>query len=294
MKSFLSVRDLGPTEMRALVEEASRMRDVIAEGGNVEKALAGKCVANLFFETSTRTRLSFDLAAQYLGANVITFNPETASTAKGESLRDTVMTVASIGADVLVVRHREDGMPRAVSEWTGVPVVNAGDGTSEHPTQALVDVVTMQRHFGELDGIRLGVVGDISHSRVAGSLVGAVVPLGVEVTLIAPNHWLPLTPNVRTSDDLDSVIAELDIVYLLRVQTERGGEISDEYIERFQLDRHRLARLGEKTIVMHPGPINRGVELSDDVADSPRSHILEQVRNGVPSRIAVLRALVSA
>lgn len=293
MKSFLSVRDLGPAELRSLIREASDLRDALDGDGKLGKALSGKCVANLFFEPSTRTRLSFDLAAQHLGAFVITFNPETASTSKGESLRDTALTIAAMGADILVVRHKDDGVPRAISEWTDVPVVNAGDGTSEHPTQALVDVVTMQRHFGDLEGIRLGIVGDISHSRVAGSLVDAVGPLGVEVTLIAPDHWLPSLPALPMSTDLDAALGDLDVVYLLRVQTERGGEISDDYIRRFQLDRPRLSRLGENAIVMHPGPINRGVELTDDVADSPRSHILEQVRNGVPSRMAVLEALVT-
>ena len=293
MKSFLSVRDLGPDEMRSLVEKSSELRDVLDLGGEVEPVLRQRCVANLFFEPSTRTRLSFDLAARRLGADVITFDPDTASTSKGESLRDTALTVSSMGVDVLVVRHRDDGVPRAVSEWTGVPVVNAGDGTNEHPTQALVDLVTMQRHFGALEGIHLGIVGDISHSRVAGSLVAAAMSLGVRVTLIAPEHWLPSGVAVPARNDLDGALADLDVVYLLRVQTERGGQISDEYVERFQLGKDRLGRLGENTIVMHPGPINRGVELSDDVADSPRSHILEQVRNGVPCRMTVLRALVA-
>lgn len=293
MKSLLSVRDLGPSEWEALIEDASAVRDGLDAGKPVDEVLDGKCVANLFFEASTRTRLSFDLAAQRLGAKVITFDPATASTTKGESLRDTVLTVAAMGPDVLVVRHGEDGVPRAISEWTCVPVVNAGDGVSEHPTQALLDLVTLKRHFGHIDGLRVGIVGDITHSRVAGSLIGALPALGGEITLIGPEDWLPVASGLPTTNDLDSALSELDVIYLLRVQTERGGEISHEYIDGFQLDRRRLAKLGEQTIVMHPGPINRGVELSDDVADSPRAHILEQVRNGVPSRMAVLKALVA-
>ena len=293
MKSFLSVRDLGPSEWQTLLEDASATRDALDSGGAVDETLEGKCVANLFFEPSTRTRLSFDLAAQRLGAKVITFNPATASTTKGESLRDTVLTVAAMGSDVLVVRHGDDGVPRAVSEWTGIPVINAGDGISEHPTQALLDLVTLKRHFGRIDGLNVGIVGDITHSRVAGSLIGVLPALGSEITLIGPESWLPSSAGIPTTTDLDSALPELDVIYLLRVQTERGGEISDDYISCYQLDRRRLARLGVESIVMHPGPINRGVELSDDVADSPRAHILEQVRNGVPSRMAVLKALLA-
>lgn len=293
MKSFLSARDLGPAEWQSIIDEASATRDARDTGEKIDPVLAGACVANLFFEPSTRTRLSFDLAAQTLGANVITFDPATSSSSKGESLRDTVMTVSAMGADVLVVRHSEEGVPRAVAEWTATPVVNAGDGMSEHPTQALVDLVTISRHFGRIAGVRVGIVGDIVHSRVAGSLIGVLPALGAEVTLIAPDIWLPSGNVLPASSDIDSVLPGLDIVYLLRVQTERGGEIDDRYIDAFQVDRHRLAKLGEQGIVMHPGPINRGVELSDDVADSPRAHILEQVRNGVPSRMAVLAALVA-
>lgn len=291
MKNLTTIKSLGLGELTALIQEASEIRDALDRNEAMEPTLRNRAVANLFFEPSTRTRLSFDLAASRLGAHVITFNPGTSSTTKGETLRDTVLTVAAMGVDLLVVRHSEDGVPTAVADWTGLPVVNAGDGATEHPTQTLVDAVTVHRHFGRFDGLRLGLVGDIAHSRVAGSLMHAFPTLGVDVTLIAPDSWLPRDTALRTSSDLDPVIDDLDIVYLLRVQTERGGEITDAYIERFQLDASRLALLGDQAIVMHPGPLNRGVEIAESVADSSRSKIIEQVRNGVPTRIAVLRSL---
>jgi aspartate carbamoyltransferase catalytic subunit len=292
MKTFLGIRDMGRSEIERLVTAADEIRDAIDRGADLEQSLAGRCVANLFFEPSTRTRLSFDLAVQRLGGHVLTFLPETSSSLKGESLHDTAVTVAAIGADVLVVRHKEEGVPERVGEWTGLPVINAGDGTNEHPTQALLDLVTLKRRFGSLSGLRVGIVGDIAHSRVAGSLVHAMSPLDMDLVLIGPGEWLPRESAVAHTDDLDAVIPNLDVLYLLRVQTERGGVIDDEFIARFGMDARRAAALGEEAVIMHPGPINRGVELTDDVVDSPRSLISEQVRNGVPTRMAVLRNLV--
>ena len=260
-------------------------------GQDHRSILAGRTVALAFFEPSTRTRLSFDLAAQRLGAHVLTFNPGTSSTTKGETLRDTVLTIGAIGADIVVVRHSEEGVPELVEGWTGLPVVNAGDGANEHPTQALLDALTIRRHFGRLEGLRVGIVGDIAHSRVAGSLIHALPALGLEVTLVAPGDWLPPAGQLRVTSDLDEELPGLDIVYLLRVQTERGGEISDDYIDRFQMDTRRSALLPEAAVIMHPGPMNRGVEIAEAVADSPRSLIIEQVRNGVPTRMAVLASL---
>ena len=291
MKSFTGIRGMGGSEIVRLVDEADRIRDILDRGDQLEQSLAGRCVANLFFEPSTRTRLSFDLAVQRLGGHVLTFFPETSSSLKGESLHDTVVTVAGIGADMLVVRHKEEGVPEKVGEWTGLPVVNAGDGINEHPTQALLDLVTLKRRFGSLSGLRVGIVGDITHSRVAGSLVHATAPLEIDLVLVGPDEWLPGEPGVAQTDDLDSTLPNLDVVYLLRVQTERGGVIDDEYVMRFGMDAKRAATLGENAVIMHPGPINRGVELTDEVAESPRSLITEQVRNGVPTRMAVLRSL---
>jgi aspartate carbamoyltransferase catalytic subunit len=291
MKSFTSVRGLGRSDLEALISRASELRDAMEKGTPVEQVLRGMCVANMFFEPSTRTRLSFDLAAQRLGANVVTFDPERSSTSKGESLRDTALTVAAIGADILVVRHREVGAPQSVGDWTGLPVINAGDGVSEHPTQALLDAVTLQRHFGRLEGLQMAIVGDIAHSRVAGSLIHAMPVLGVDLTLVAPERWMPDEPPVPATTVLDDLLEDVDVLYLLRVQTERGGVVDSGYVADFGLDEKRVSRLGPGAVVMHPGPINRGVEISDEAAESPRSLITEQVRNGVPTRMAVLDAL---
>lgn len=293
MKTFTAIQGLGAGDIEKLLADADAFRETLDAGRHVDPLLAGRCVANLFFEPSTRTRLSFDLAAQRLGAHVLTYFPETSSSLKGETLQDTALTMAGIGADVLVVRHSEEGLPQMVAEWTGLPVVNAGDGVNEHPTQALLDLLTLRRHFGRLSGIRVGIVGDIAHSRVAGSLIHALPAVGAELTLIAPQRWHPDDVTTPTTDDLDSMLPGLDVVYLLRVQTERGGVIDDDYVSRFRMDAGRLGALGEGAVIMHPGPINRGVELSDEVADSPRSLILEQVRNGVPTRMAVLRSLMA-
>jgi aspartate carbamoyltransferase catalytic subunit len=293
MKNLLTVADLGPDELVTLIEVASATRDMLDRGERPERTLQGRCVANLFFEPSTRTRLSFELAAKRLGADVLTYNPATSSSSKGESLRDTVLTIAAIGADMLVVRHVDDGVPRRVAEWTGAAVVNAGDGTHEHPTQALVDGVTLWRHFDRLEGLQTGIVGDIAHSRVAGSLFHVLGRLGMDLTLIGPDGWLPSGTTHRTTTDLDDVIADLDVVYLLRVQTERGGRITDSYIGNFQLDESRLARMRHDAVILHAGPMNRGVEISDQVADSSRALVLEQVRNGVPTRMAVLGTIGS-
>lgn len=294
MKSLLGVKGLGRSDLETYLYRASAWRDAIETKTPTAPVLDGVTVANVFFEPSTRTRLSFDLAASRLGANVITYQPETSSALKGESLRDTVLTISSLGTDILVVRHHEDGTPQSVAEWTGSAVVNAGDGTNEHPTQALIDALTLSRHFGDLEGLRVGIVGDISHSRVAGSLVHAFPALGIDVTLLAPGEWLPEHPELPVSDDLDSMLGDFDVVYLLRVQTERGGVIDADYVSRFRLDARRAARLGADTVVMHPGPMNRGVELSEEVAESPRSLVLEQVRNGVPVRMAVLETLAGS
>ena len=290
MKDFLTVTSLGREQLEGLIGRASTNRDLLDLGSPIEPVLAGQAVANLFFEPSTRTRLSFDLAAQRLGAKVITLDPTTSSASKGETLRDTALTVHAIGVDLMVVRHATDGVPEQVASWTGLPVINAGDGVHEHPTQALLDAVTLQRRFGRLQGIRLGIVGDIVHSRVAGSLMPALGTLGIEVVAVGPPHWIPENAPVAVHD-LDDVLDTLDAIYLLRVQTERGGAITKEFISKYQLNHHRASRLPEHAVIMHPGPMNRDVEISDDVADSARSLVTEQVRNGVPARMAVFQTI---
>lgn len=293
MKSLLGLSDLGGDDLRVLIDSANGIRADLDGGAAPRQSLLGRCVANVFFEPSTRTRLSFDLAAQRLGAHVITFNPATSSASKGESLSDSVSTVVAIGADVLVVRHAEEGIPHSIAEWTGMPVVNAGDGVGEHPTQALLDCVTLVRRFGGVDGLRVGIVGDVRHSRVANSLMQSLPKLGAVLTLVGPEDWIPAPydGSIGVSNDLDEVVGDLDVAYMLRVQTERGAEISEDYAERFGLDTSRATALGPNGVVMHPGPLNRGVEITDEVADSSRSLVLEQVRNAVPTRMAVLHAV---
>lgn len=291
MKDFLGVATLGAAQFSELIQAASGYRDAIDSSGDFPEILRKRCVANVFFEPSTRTRLSFDLAAQRLGAHVLTFNPGTASTSKGESLRDTVSTLAAIGADILVVRHSEALVPQRVAEWTGHPVVNAGDGMNEHPTQALLDATTLVRHFGETGGLHMVIVGDVSHSRVAGSLIHAMPLLGIEVSLAGPPDLLPADSGRAANPDLAASLPTADIVYMLRVQEERGGAITDDYVRDYRLDRSRLGLLRDGAVIMHAGPMNRGVEITDDVADSPRCLISEQVRNGVPARMAVLSSI---
>lgn len=291
MKSFNSIRGLGRADLDSLIAASMRYREVRRH----DRVLDARTVALLFFERSTRTRLSFQLAAEKLGANVLNLDPSRSSTGKGESLRDTLMTVAAIGADVLVVRHVESGVPELAGEWTGLSVINAGDGAREHPTQALVDIVTLRSHFGDLSGLRVGIVGDIRHSRVAGSLIHGFPVMGVDLVLIGPHEFLPSHDGgIAMTTDLDGVIEDLDVVYLLRVQRERGAEVDEKYSQQYGFDSTRTAALHENAVIMHPGPLNRGVEISDEVADGPRSLILDQVANGVPVRMAVLAALESA
>lgn len=291
MKSFTSLRGMGRADLQSLIDTTISYSTDPDPG----KSLVGRSVAMLFFERSTRTRLSFELAAARLGAHVMSLDPSTASTGKGESLRDTALTVSAIGADIFVVRHAEAGVPDLVAEWTGSPVVNAGDGTREHPTQALVDAVTLYRHFGGTDGLQMAIVGDIRHSRVVGSLVHAMPALGVGLTFVGPPELLPTeVEGARVAPGLGDVVGEVDVIYLLRVQTERGATVGDDYAQSFGLDARRAATMRESAVVMHPGPLNRGVEITDDVADGPRSLILDQVSNGVPARMAVLTALEGA
>ena len=288
MKRLTSISELSPEQLRALVDRGSDHRDSIDNGRSPESTLAGLAIAPMFFEPSTRTRLSFEMATQKLGGTMLSFAPETSSSVKGESLRDTALTLAAMGTDVMVVRHAAAGVPDQVAEWTGTPVINAGDGTREHPTQALIDIVTLVRRFGSIEGARVVIAGDIAHSRVAGSLVPALTTLGASVVLCAPRAWLPDREEVSTTTDIEAALREADVAYLLRVQTERGGKVTDRYVEEFQLDRRRADLMARDAVVMHPGPMNRGVEISDAVADGPRSLILEQVRNGPASRMAAL------
>ncbi|GIU93437.1 MAG: aspartate carbamoyltransferase [Acidimicrobiia bacterium] len=295
MRNLLSIRDLDRVRIEELCSLADEFLAVMRRPIPQVPALRGITVATMFFEPSTRTRLSFERAARGLSADVMGFQAAGSSVAKGESLKDTALTLRAMGANIMVVRHGSAGAPKRVAEWTGCPTVNAGDGANQHPTQALADTFALLRRFGRLDGIRIAIVGDVRHSRVARSDVEAFTRMGASVTLVAPPPLLPpdLTGwPVAVSDQLDDLLEELDVVYLLRVQTERGGATVlpsvEEYARRFGLDAHRLGRMPDHAVVMHPGPMNRGVEITPDVADHPRCLVLDQVEAGVAVRMAVL------
>ncbi|PPI55431.1 aspartate carbamoyltransferase catalytic subunit [Rathayibacter toxicus] len=312
MKHLLSTRDLNRDDAIALLDTAEDMAEVHHREVKKLPALRGKTVVNLFFEDSTRTRISFEAAAKRLSADVINFSAKGSSVSKGESLKDTAQTLAAMGADGVVMRHSASGAPAALasSGWIDAAILNAGDGTHEHPTQALLDAFTIRRRLHgahasrgkSLDAVSVTIVGDILHSRVARSNLWLLTALGAEVTLVAPPTLVP----VDTADwpaticfDLDEALDthRPDVVMMLRIQLERmsSGFFPNgrEYARLWGLDDERLARLGPDTIVMHPGPLNRGVEISSAAADSSRSTVLEQVTNGVSVRMAALYLLLS-
>ncbi len=301
MKHLLSMADLDRTEIEDLLTLATEFGAVLDRDIPKVPTLRGKTVATVFYEASTRTRLSFERAAKALSADVMTFVPGSSSVTKGESLKDTVLTLAATGADLFVVRHESVGAAARVAGWVGAPVINGGDGAHQHPTQALLDSLTLRQRFGKLDGLRVGIVGDIATSRVARSNIDAFTKLGASVELIAPPPLLPMDLSpfpVTVSHSLDDSLPNLDVVYLLRVQLERGsGPVLPslaEYGRRFGMNRKRMEALPAESVVMHPGPINRGVEISADVADDPRSLVLDQVQNGVATRMAVIFRLLGA
>ena len=303
MNHLLSVDDLGG---RGGIEQMLDLTDSFVEVQQREipkvPALRGKTVVSLFFEESTRTRLSFETAAKRLGADTMTFSVSTSSVKKGESLLDTVQTIEAMGIDAIVCRHGAAGAPNRVAQWSTAHVINAGDGRHEHPTQALLDAFTLRRHRGpSLDGCRIAIVGDIRNSRVARSNVKAFDALGCELTLVGPPTLMPERLDgwpVRVAHDLDDVLADVAVVYLLRIQRERIDAALfptiREYAQRWGLTTERAARLKPDTLVMHPGPMNRGVEIAGEVADSERSLVTEQVANGVAVRMAVLWTLLGS
>jgi aspartate carbamoyltransferase catalytic subunit len=303
MRHLLSIADLTTGDLDQLMRLTDAFVEVSERPIPKVPALRGKNVVWLFYEDSTRTRLSFEQAAKRLSADTMTFSVGSSSVSKGESLRDTVLTIEAMGVDAIVVRHRSAGVPWQVARWLEdrVSVVNAGDGWHEHPTQALLDCYTLRQHRKSLDGLRIGIVGDVKHSRVARSDVLAFTALGAEVVLVAPPTLLPPRIEgwpVRVSHDLDEVLPDLDVVYLLRMQRERMTEhlvpSLREYTARYGLTARRVDAMAEDALVMHPGPMNRGVEISAEVADLPRSVIVDQVRNGVATRMAVLYLLLGA
>ncbi len=305
-RHLLSTGDLSRDDAELILATAEELRSLADRPIKKLPALRGRTVVNLFFEDSTRTRISFEAAAKRLSADVINFSAKGSSLSKGESLKDTALTLEAMGADAVVIRHWASGAPHilANSGWVRSSVVNAGDGTHEHPTQALLDAFTMWRHLASgssgLDGRRVAIVGDILHSRVARSNALLLRTLGAEVTLIAPPTLFPVgveSWDVETSYDLDAVLPKADAVMMLRVQRERMNAAffptQREYSRRYGLDARRMGMLQDHTIVMHPGPMIRGMEITADVADSDRSVIVEQVTNGVAVRMAVLYLLLS-
>jgi aspartate carbamoyltransferase catalytic subunit len=300
VKHLLSAADLDRQAALLVLDTAEQMDRALA-GREVKKlpTLRGRTVVNLFFEDSTRTRTSFELAAKRLSADVINFSAKGSSVSKGESLKDTALTLEAMGADAVVIRHSMSGAPHRLATWVRGSVLNAGDGTHEHPTQALLDAFTMRRRLGRLEGLRVTIVGDVLHSRVARSNVLLLHTLGAEVTLVAPPTLLPVGVDAwpaAVSYDLDAALPKADAVMMLRVQRERMAASyfpsAREYSRRYGLDAHRMALLPDHAVVMHPGPMNRGMEIAAEVADSVRSTIVEQVSNGVSVRMAVLYLLL--
>jgi aspartate carbamoyltransferase catalytic subunit len=302
-RHLLSIDDLGRPGIEALLDLSESFVEITRREIPKVPALRGKTVVSLFYEDSTRTRLSFETAAKRLSADTMTFTPGSSSVKKGESLRDTAQTIAALGVDAVVVRHRSAGAPHRVATWIDASIVNAGDGRHEHPTQALLDLLTLRRRLDtrSFEGLRVAVVGDVRHSRVARSGVKALTAVGAEVTLVAPPTLLPESLvgwTASASFDLDHVLGEVDVVYVLRIQRERQGEALfpslREYTARYGLTVERAARLKPDALVMHPGPMNRGVEIAAEVADGPASVVTEQVANGVAVRMAVLWSLLGS
>ena len=299
-KHLLSIDELGREGIEHLMTLTDRFVEVSARKVPKVPALQGKTVVSLFYEDSTRTRLSFETAAKRLSADVMTFSVSTSSANKGESIRDTVETIEAMGIDAIVVRHKAAGVPWQIASWTDATVINGGDGWHQHPTQALLDCYTIRQRLGGLEGRSIAIVGDIKHSRVARSNIEAFVAMGADVTLVAPPTLLPPSVegwNVKVEHELDAVLKRVDVVYLLRMQLERMNEALipslREYTSRYGLTDERARALRDDVLVMHPGPMNRGVEIGAAVPDRENTVITQQVANGVAVRMAVLFELLS-
>ncbi|MDX2380810.1 MAG: aspartate carbamoyltransferase catalytic subunit [Acidimicrobiia bacterium] len=294
-KSVLSIDELGRARVERLLDLADHMAEVNRRQNPKVPALRAKTVCNVFFEDSTRTRLSFETAARRLSADVMTFVVAQSSLNKGESLRDTIETIAAMGVDAFVLRHGSSGVPWQIGDWTNAVVVNAGDGWNAHPTQALLDAYTVRSALhrdGGFDGLRVAIVGDVKHSRVARSTAAVFTMLGADVAFVAPRTLLPPLVDLEVAESLDAVIDDIDVLYLLRMQRERMHEALvpslREYTARYGLTPERAARLGDHVLVMHPGPLNRGVEIAVDPSELSGAVITQQVTNGIAVRMAVL------
>lgn len=293
--NLIEIEDLSREEIDRILDAAKSFAEVNERDIKKLPTLRGRTVINLFLEPSTRTRTSFEIAAKRLSADAINITGAASATVKGESLLDTAETLSSMSCDLIVVRHRYAGAPQILAEHMDAHVVNGGDGMHQHPTQTLLDLYTMREHFGSLEGLRVGIVGDVQHSRVAGSLIPGLVAVGAKPTIIAPPTLIPASYEVLGADathTFDDVISNLDVAYMLRVQGERadtpGFPTTREYSRLFGLNNARMGALPAESIVMHPGPMNRGVEISADAAADPRTRVLDQVNAGVAVRMAVM------
>ncbi len=302
---LLSINDLTREDAILILDTAGELAKISDAPMKKLPTLRGRTIVNLFFEDSTRTRISFEAAAKRLSADVINFSAKTSSLSKGESLKDTAQTLQAMGADAVIIRHGASGAPARLADqkWMSGSVINAGDGTHEHPTQALLDAYTIRKHLrsdsSDLAGVKVAIVGDILHSRVARSNVLLLTKLGAEVTVVGPPTLLPVGVGdwpVEVSYDLDEVMKKIDVIMMLRIQRERMDELffptEREYSRNFGLNSDRLRNLKRSALLMHPGPMNRGLEISADSADSVNSVIVEQVANGVSVRMAVLYLLL--
>lgn len=297
-KDLLGIKDLAPNEINFILDTASGFKDVLARDIKKVPPLRGKTVVNLFFEPSTRTRTSFTLAGKRLSADVVNFSVTTSSVVKGETLKDTALTIQSLGADFIVIRHASSGVPHFLSKILNISIINAGDGANEHPTQALLDLFTIRSHKKKISGLTVAIIGDIAHSRVAKSNIYGLIKLGAKVRVICPPTLMPAEIDKLGVDVFHSIeqgIKNTDVIMTLRLQLERQSKgflpSLEEYFKLYGLTAERLKLARDNAIVMHPGPMNRGVEIDSEVADGPQSVILEQVTNGIAVRMAVLYIL---
>lgn len=297
-KNLLGLEELTLEEINFVLDTADSFKEISTRAIKKVPTLRGKTVANLFFEPSTRTQISFELAAKRLSADLVNFSPSYSSLVKGETLVDTVKNIEAFKIDIIVVRHSVSGFPKLLSELTDVAIINAGDGAHEHPTQALLDLYTIREKKGKISGLKVAIVGDILHSRVARSNIWGLTKSGAEVILCAPITLLPREVEklpVRISFNLEEVLREADIIYILRIQKERETRslfpTLREYTHLFGLSKSRLKFLKKDSLIMHPGPVNRGIELDPEVADGPWAVILDQVTNGLAIRMAILYLL---
>ena len=297
-KDLLGIKELSVENINLILDTAAGFKDVLGRDIKKVPTLRGKTAVNLFFEPSTRTRTSFELAAKRLSTDVINFSVPTSSVVKGESLIDTALTVQALGADFIIIRHSSAGVPHLLAKKLRASVINAGDGTNEHPTQALLDAFTIREKKGRIEGLDIALVGDIIHSRVAKSNIYGLTKLGAKVRLIGPPTLIPREMEgigVVVFHSIEEGLKDVDVVMMLRIQMERQGKgffpSTEEYSKNWGLTLERLSLAKDDAIVMHPGPMNRGIEISSEIADGPRSVILEQVTNGLAVRMAVMYLL---